>query len=46
MQVSQNCEKTKNLVKKIGKYSYELSNIKNYKYGKDHKNTFTKFDDK
>lgn len=46
MKVSDNCEKAKKLNKKIGKYSYETSNIKEYKYGRSHKQSFTKYDDK
>ncbi|WP_185148320.1 hypothetical protein [Riemerella anatipestifer] len=41
-----NCINIKNLDKKIGEYQYSLSKIKDSKYGKNHKDTFEKFDDK
>ena len=46
MKVQELCINIKNLDKKIGKYKYSLSKIKDSKYGKDRKDTFEKFDDK
>lgn len=46
MKVKEQCKNVSSTKKEIGKYTFLTSKMKDTKYGKDHKETFEKYDDK
>lgn len=46
MKVKEQCKNVNSLKKEIGKYTFLTSKMKDTQYGKDHKETFEKYDDK